>query len=92
MATRYLGTKGTYIAAVVSGLADVDAITVSMASLAGESIAYTTAVKSIILASMSNTVVKGGIAGILGTRELGKKIGTSFAILVALSLMVFFLI
>jgi uncharacterized membrane protein (DUF4010 family) len=59
-------------AAAVAGLADVDAITLSMAKLAGadDGIAVTAAARAVILALLSNTIVKGGIALTVGGRAL----------------------
>ena len=71
-AQYYFQDAGLYAAAAVAGLADVDAITLSMAELAGAEggIAVTTAARAVILAVLSNTVVKGGIALTVGARAL----------------------
>jgi uncharacterized membrane protein (DUF4010 family) len=68
----YFQDAGLYAAAVVAGLADVDAITLSMADLAGAEggIAVPTAARAVILAVLSNTIVKGGIAMTVGPRAL----------------------
>lgn len=71
VANIYFGDAGIYAAGVVSGLADVDAITLTMASLAGASLSISVAVTAIILAAITNTLVKLTIAYALGTREFG---------------------
>jgi uncharacterized membrane protein (DUF4010 family) len=75
----YLGTKGVYLTSIFSGLADVDAITLSMAKLAANgTVTEKVASSAITMAAMSNTVVKGGIVYCLGSNELRKKISLAF--------------
>jgi uncharacterized membrane protein (DUF4010 family) len=64
VAQYYFQDAGVYLASALSGLADVDAITLSMAELAGAEggIALPIAPRAIVLAATANTVVKGGIA------------------------------
>ena len=60
-----------YIAAGVAGLTDVDAVSLSTAKQAGpEDIAATIA---ILIAVVSNTVVKSSIALAIGGRRLGMR-------------------
>ncbi|MEE9340313.1 MAG: DUF4010 domain-containing protein, partial [Thermoplasmata archaeon] len=72
------------VASALSGLMDVDAITLSMARLGGSSISNMTASIAIILAAISNTLVKGGIVAVLGTRQLSKYIIVIFGLAVAI--------
>ncbi|MFB6347775.1 MAG: MgtC/SapB family protein [bacterium] len=66
------GQEGLYVASVLSGLADVDAITLSLGKLAGEGhLAAEAATEGIILASMTNTMVKATITWIVGNRRMG---------------------
>lgn len=66
-AERYLGTWGIVAAAVLAGLTDVDAITLSLAgAAAGGSLPPTTAAAAIAVAALSNTVAKSGYAAWLG--------------------------
>ncbi len=61
-AQLYFGNTGVYISSILSGLADVDAITLSMTELSGQgSVTMETAARAITFAAMSNTVVKGSI-------------------------------
>lgn len=87
LANIYFGSRGVYIASIISGVADVDAITISMALLAQNgTISSITAVTAITLASISNTVVKFGIALFLGTRSFGKNVGGLFLIIIVAGL------
>jgi uncharacterized membrane protein (DUF4010 family) len=93
IASIYFGSQGVYVASIISGVADVDAITISMALLAQNgTISSVTAVTAITLASISNTIVKFGIALFLGTRGFGKNIGVLFAIIIAAGLIAILLI
>lgn len=80
----FFGSSGIYLASVLSGLADVDAITISMTTLAstGE-ITTRVAVTGITLAVVSNTVVKTGIAYLFGGKEFAKKVLVCSAIILA---------
>ncbi len=85
------GSSGLYIASVLAGLADVDAITISMATLAstGE-ITTSVAVTSITLAVASNTLTKAGIAYIFGGKEFAKKVLICSGIILTVGLLAIF--
>jgi len=72
IAQTYFGNMGIYIASALSGLTDVDAITISMANLSKDSITLFVAKNAIIIAALSNTLVKYFITLFLGNRELKK--------------------
>jgi len=57
----WFGDSGIYMLSAVSGLMDVDAITLSLSRMAKDSISETVAVMGIVLASAVNTLVKGFI-------------------------------
>jgi uncharacterized membrane protein (DUF4010 family) len=67
---RY-GDTGVYIVSALSGLTDVDAITLSLSKLAQNKISHQTAVYGIVIASTVNSIVKLGIVFALGGRRLG---------------------
>ncbi len=70
-ASVYLGEAGLYIAAVIAGLTDVDAITLAMADLArSDESRLLVAARAIVLAALANTLVKCSFAAGLGSREL----------------------
>jgi len=85
-ATVYLGAGGTYLAGILAGTTDVDAITLSMAALARDGLDQNVAVTTIILGSASNTVVKGGMAVVLGGGVFGRQIALAFGIMLAAGL------
>ena len=72
-ANAWFGVSGVYGTAFVSGLADVDAITLSLSTLAADGeITTEVATTGIVIAAVANTAVKAGITWVLGTRELGR--------------------
>ena len=75
-ARLYLGDTGVYLSSIVSGLADVDAITLSMAELSreGGGIDLQTAARAIVFAVVSNTLVKGAIVLSMGAAALRRVI------------------
>jgi uncharacterized membrane protein (DUF4010 family) len=69
----YFGEAGLYLAGALAGLTDVDAIALSMAQLAsGDAGQAETAARTIVIAVLSNTAVKGGMATGMGAASLRK--------------------
>jgi uncharacterized membrane protein (DUF4010 family) len=74
-AEAYLGETGLYLAGAVAGLTDVDAISLSMANLATANPAnLKVAARTIVIAVLSNTLVKTGMAAFLGAPALRRTI------------------
>ena len=88
LASIYFGNAGTYVASVIAGLADVDAISLSMATLAKSSLTPNTAVTAITLAAITNTLVKLSISYIMGTKEFGNRIAIIFLPMIIVGLLV----
>jgi uncharacterized membrane protein (DUF4010 family) len=63
----YLGDAGLYLAGALAGLTDVDPIVLSMAQLAlSEPASQAAAARTIVIAVLSNTLVKGAMAIFMG--------------------------
>ena len=88
----YFSANGIYIISIISGFAGVDAITVSLAQLAKTKITSELAAKGIILGSLSNIAIKGGIVFYLGGKKFRNIVLSLFGILIGLGLMMIFLI
>ena len=87
------GSLGIYGASILSGLANVDAITLSMSSLSKEGeIAPVVASTSILFAAISNTLVKMGIAFFMGSKKFGKTIVGIFTLILIIGLGILFFI
>jgi uncharacterized membrane protein (DUF4010 family) len=87
---RY-GSGGLYFVAGLSGLTDVDAITLSTSQMVNlDRIGADQGWRLIVIATMSNLVFKALMVAALGHRRLFAKVGASFALgLIAGSLMLF---
>lgn len=73
-AIRFWGERGSYVAALLAGTVDVDAITLSFARMAPAELTRREAAVGIFLACVSNTVVKAAIAVILGGWKFGWRV------------------
>jgi uncharacterized membrane protein (DUF4010 family) len=83
-AMEQLGETGLYAVAALSGLTDIDAITLSLANLADAGRVDTgTAWRAILLAALANLGFKAGIAFALGGFALAARIAPLFGISLA---------
>lgn len=89
----YLGSEGVYVVAAVSGLADVDAITISLANLyTSASLGLQTAAIGILVAAVVNLIAKLGIALIAGTPRLARLVGTGYVIAIGSGALLYWLV
>lgn len=68
------GTKGLYVSSAISALTDIDAIAISVSKLGGTTMNILFAQNAILIATLSNTVVKIGITLFTGSMQLKKYI------------------
>ena len=71
---EWMGHPGIYALAAASGLADVDAVTLTVSRMTQEEISRLVAAVAILIACLSNTLVKGGIALANGGTTLGRQV------------------
>jgi uncharacterized membrane protein (DUF4010 family) len=89
----YLDASGIYLSALVSGIADVNAITLSMAQLSlGGRLDLQVAARAIVLATVANTIVKGAIVLLGGSRSLRLAILPGYVLMTATGMIVAFLV
>ena len=78
------GSQALYWIAAISGLTDVDAITLSTAKMFNQQrVDANTAWRVILIATMSNLVFKAGAVAVLGSRKLLLYVAVTFAIAIA---------
>ena len=65
-AQHWLGDAGVYLVSLLSGLTDVDAITLSLSNSARADLSEEVAVRGIFLAALSNSLVKAGLVLLIG--------------------------
>jgi uncharacterized membrane protein (DUF4010 family) len=89
-----IGAQGAFVAAVLSGVADVDAITLSLSRLhAAGDLDGGIATLAIGVAAATNSLVKVGIATVVGGTALGRQVGLALgAALVAAIPFYFFVV
>ncbi len=81
---KYLSGQGLYVIAVLAGLTDVDAISLSLAGFAKTGGAFETAATGIVLAVIANTLVKCGFIISLGSRGLARQM-TAVTVIIVLA-------
>ncbi len=80
----YFGNRGLYAVALVSGLTDMDAITLSTSRLAHQQrLDADLAWRAILVASLANLGFKGGVAAVLGSRRLLWQVALLFGLAIA---------
>ncbi len=78
------GVKALYPVALIAGLTDVDAITLSTSQLVTDGrLSPDTAWRVILLATLSNFVFKGGMAAVIGGRALIARLAPAFGAAIA---------
>lgn len=78
------GSVALYLTSLLAGLADVDAITLSVAGMAQKNeIAATVAVTAIYVAVLANTLTKQGITMVVGTKALAVRVAAASALMLA---------
>ncbi len=71
VAVHTAGNAGAYVLAALSGIGDVDAITLSMARLSGMSVEESVAAGAILIVVTTNTLAKAAMAWTTGGRRMG---------------------
>jgi uncharacterized membrane protein (DUF4010 family) len=80
---RMFGGIGILVVAALSGIVDVDALTVSIARMAGDDVDLNTAARAIMIAIAVNTVSKAIMAGWVGNKRVGFLVGGISAVALA---------
>ncbi|MEE4379105.1 MAG: MgtC/SapB family protein [Candidatus Competibacteraceae bacterium] len=70
----YLGEAGILLMAALSGVADVDAINLTLSRMSNHELATELAATGIIIASAANSLVKGVLTASIGGRTLGLRV------------------
>ena len=82
-ARSWFGDAGVYILAAVSGITDVDAITLSLARLAQGELSDEVAVGGVVLAAGVNTVVKAGLVAVVGGLRMAALVAAVLTLVLA---------
>lgn len=82
LAKQWIGAEGVYLVAALSGITDVDAITLSMARLIGDPVSGltpTVGATAVVIAILSNTIAKGLMVVLIGGRKVAGRAATVLA-------------
>lgn len=91
-AQDWFGNSGLYVVAVISGLTDMDAVTLSSTRmLAQGQLVADIAWRVILIAALANLVFKGASAYVLGGAVLGRRVLVLFGIALAAGVALLFL-
>lgn len=82
--TEWFGDAGVFALAAASGVADVDAITLSLADMSRAELALRTATLGIVIAAVVNSLVKVGITVVIGGSGPGLRVAAALGSAVAL--------
>ncbi|MDD5578987.1 MAG: MgtC/SapB family protein [Methylobacter sp.] len=88
----YLGDLGTYFLAAISGLADVDPITLSMSQMSKEGLEGSVAARAILIAVSVNSGIKSIFSWVIGGRALALRVGSTLVGAVIAGLLTLYLI
>jgi len=90
-AQTFFGDTGIYVLAAISGIADVDTVSLSLAQATRENLSLEIAATGILIAAMVNTLFKAVLATFIGGWLLGRWCATILLSALGLSLIAAFL-
>ncbi len=88
--TDWFGDAGVWALAAASGVADVDAITLTLSRMSGNALSAESAAAGITIAATVNSLVKVGLALSIGGRAVGMRVAVPLATAVLAGLAVAF--
>lgn len=88
MGKKYAGEYGLLVISFFSGIADVDSITIYLSNLSRDPSFSRVAIFGIIIASITNTILKCIIACFIGGKKIGAPLVKITALLIALCLLI----
>lgn len=87
----WFGNAGTLILSALSGITDVDAISLALGRQSTQSLAITTAALGIVIAASVNTMVKMGMVVVLGDKALSRRVAPAMLMSIISGVVVFML-
>lgn len=90
--SNWFGDTGTLVLAAVSGITDVDAISLALGRQSTLTLSISTAVLGILMASSVNTLVKMGMVIVIGDKALARKLSPAMLMTVLIGAAVFVLV
>lgn len=84
--SQWLGDPGVYGLSIISGMVDIDSITLSLLQMGGETLSQEVASNGLILVAISNTFIKGAIFAFFSGMENALKLLIFCALIVMSSI------
>lgn len=75
---QWFGESGSYLSGIISGIADMDAITISTAKWAKQATAYEYGANMVMVAALSNSVFKAAVSILRGHRSMRGYLAAGF--------------
>lgn len=91
-ANEHLGQQGLLISSALSGLSDIDAITITVSKMAGKHLDLSLAAKALLMATISNTLIKMGIGIWAGSKSLRSLLLAGYSIILLAALIALLII
>lgn len=91
-ANANLGAEGMLVSSAIAGFSDIDAITISLSKLTGYSLEVALASKAVLVATLSNTLVKMGIGVWAGDRILRHYLYIGYGLMLLAGVIAFFVL
>jgi len=88
----WMGDSGIYLLAFFSGISDVDAITLTLSNMVQKTLALEVATGAILLAVITNTLVKAILAFVFGDKEMVRFVTLIFIGIVLSGVISFFIV
>jgi uncharacterized membrane protein (DUF4010 family) len=85
--SEFFGDTGIYLLAAASGIADVDAITLSLADMTENTLAVPVAALAVLLAAFVNASVKAGLSLGIGGLSVGSRVAVVTVLVVGVGLL-----
>jgi len=90
--SEFYGDAGIYLLAAASGIADVDAITLSLANMTGEDLTISVAALAVLTAALVNAAVKAALSLGIGGRAVGLRVSSATAAVVVTGLLTWWIV
>jgi len=91
-ANENMGDEGLMISSTIAGLSDIDAITITVSKLAGHPLNISLAANALLIATISNTLVKMGIGIWAGSPSLRRHLFIGYGVILFTALVALFFI
>lgn len=91
-ANKNMGDEGLMVSSAIAGLSDIDAITITVSKLAGHPLNFSLAANALLIATVSNTLVKMGIGIWAGSPSLRKTLFLGYGVILFTALVALFFI